>query len=83
MVAGVEHNVVLDAEQRLAQAPVHLLRIASRKIDPTAGADEEGVARDESLVDEKALGAGGMPRSVKQLDLQVSDLDHVARVAPD
>ena len=81
-MAGVEHHVV-GHQREAAQALDHLARVAARQVGAAAAVEEQGVARDELGVDEEALAAGRVAGRVHELDLDVADPDHVARVVRD
>ncbi len=60
------------------EAVVHRLGVASGQIGASATIEEERVPGDKVAVDEEALAAGGVPRSVQQLDVDRSDAYDVA-----
>ena len=83
MVARVEDDVVGQGGERPGEGLVHLLRVAAREVDAAAAVDEQGVAGDEAVADEKALAAGRVTRGVDECDLDVTDGRAIAAVAAD
>ncbi len=78
VVAREKDGLIRKIHQPLGEAKVHLFSIAPRQVYPAARADEESVSRYETIIDQKALGPGGMAGRVNQLDLDSPYVDLVS-----
>ena len=73
-----KHCRVPWKRSELLQAAIDLVRVTTRKIGPSAAFQEQRVSGDEPAVEQKALAAGRVTRSVQQLDFDSADADLVA-----
>ena len=64
----------------MREALVELVRVAAGQVGAAAAVEEQGVAGDQSAVDEEALAAGRVARRVDEGDGNVADDHCVARV---
>lgn len=79
---GVQHDVIVDLGEP-PQTLDHQIVIAPRQVGPPAAVEKERVATDEFAVDHEALAARRVARGVDQLDLDLADADHIARIMAD
>ena len=69
-----EHDgAIVELGELLRQAAVHVFRVAAREIAATTSADEQGIPRDQMILNHKALRARGMTGRVQKGDVHVSD----------
>ena len=72
-----DHGVVGERGD-LAEAVVHLLTVAPRKIGPSATVEEEGVSAHEGSMDVEALAPRGVSGGVQKLNRERADVDFIA-----
>ena len=77
-MARVEDRIVGHGGERLREAVVERLGVATRQVGAPTTVEEERVARDERVVDEEALASRRVPGGVDQLDRHGAHLHDVA-----
>ena len=70
---GVQDGVVGHLGELLGDAPVERRRVAAGQVGAAATLEEQRVAGDQSVVDEEALAARGVPGGVDQFDVDLAD----------
>src|SRR6202453_2647872 len=73
-----KHCRVARERSELLQAAIHLVGVATRKVGASAALQEQRVTGDKPAVEQKALAAGRMTRSVQQFDFDIADAYLVA-----
>src|SRR6516165_8769344 len=59
------------------QAAIYLVGVAAGKVGASAAVEEQRVTGDQAVVEQKALAAGRVTRSVQQLDFDIANADYV------
>ena len=80
MVAREEHCLWRQLGELAGQRLIQGVGVTAGKIDSAAALDEQGVARHQSVPDQKALTAGRVPRGVNELDLHITEFEDGATV---
>ena len=73
-----KHRGIAAERRQLVQAPKHLIDVSAGEVGASAPVQEQGVAGDQSAVEEEALAARRMARGVQQLDVDGTDIHLVA-----
>ncbi len=81
IMAGMDGDRPIQLRDPIETA-IELFRVAAREITATAGLDEEGVPRQQAVVNQEADGAGGVPRRVQDLDTMAAEGDLTRGINP-
>jgi len=76
-VPGKHGRIATERRERL-QAAEHVVDAAAGEVGAAAAFQKQRVARDESAVEQEALAARRVAGGVQQLDVDGTDLDHIA-----